>query len=370
MTIPGRLAGTAALVLMVCLSGSLPAARQPTPVTAWLDQYLRGQFDAVLNAVREDDDYNRIVEELKKDGPAWMAAGGDAQRERRELAAATFALEAARLDAWRDWKYRQLTPYYLWWYDEKDRLHRPEILTWKAAPLLLEWGCVVMRRAAGPRPIERWWQLAALSVAQRAEDFEFLRSDTIEDLYNNDARVDHLFHVRQRFMDEPRLMLAEAMLPELHRRPTPKGLYTFEQLQDHPAVGAEATLRLGYVRARARDDGGAIELFNRVETKTRDPWVIYLARYFKGRAFEHQQKPADAERAYRGALAAVPGATSATTELAALLFRNNRRADATTVVEAMFAIQPRPADPWRGYADADDRFWPTLIAGLRREIGR
>ena len=33
-----------------------------------------------------------------------MAAGGDAERERRELAAATFALEAARLDEWSEWK--------------------------------------------------------------------------------------------------------------------------------------------------------------------------------------------------------------------------------------------------------------------------
>jgi len=31
-------------------------------------------------------------------------------------------------------------------------------------------------------------------------------------------------------------------------------------------------------------------------------------------------------------------------------------------------IIPRAADPWRGYAHADDRFWPLLIARLRAEI--
>jgi hypothetical protein len=36
----------------------------------------------------------------------------------------------------------------------------------------------------------------------------------------------------------------------------------------------------------------------------------------------------------------------------------------------MFAASPRPADPWRGYADADDRFWPLLIGQLRAEIRR
>jgi hypothetical protein len=25
-------------------------------------------------------------------------------------------------------------------------------------------------------------------------------------------------------------------------------------------------------------------------------------------------------------------------------------------------------DPWRGYADADDRFWPELIGRVRAEI--
>ena len=53
--ISGRIAGAAAFALAVCLGGGLPAARQRTTVTAWLDQYLGGQFDAVLTAVQEDD---------------------------------------------------------------------------------------------------------------------------------------------------------------------------------------------------------------------------------------------------------------------------------------------------------------------------
>jgi hypothetical protein len=31
---------------------------------------------------------------------------------------------------------------------------------------------------------------------------------------------------------------------------------------------------------------------------------------------------------------------------------------------------PMPVDPWRGYADADDRFWPALVSQLRAEIRR
>jgi hypothetical protein len=31
-------------------------------------------------------------------------------------------------------------------------------------------------------------------------------------------------------------------------------------------------------------------------------------------------------------------------------------------------VQPPPVDPWRTYADADDRFWPELRDRLRAEI--
>ena len=119
-----------------------------------------------------------------------------------------------------------------------------------------------------------------------------------------------------------------------------------------------------------KDDDRAIATLGRVESKTRDPWVIYLARYFKGQALERKKRLDDAERAYRGALAAVPLAQSGSMALASLLFRSGQRSEASRLVDAMLAAHPQPADPWRGYADADDRFWPVLIGRLRAEIKR
>ena len=124
------------------------------------------------------------------------------------------------------------------------------------------------------------------------------------------------------------------------------------------------------MRARARDDGRAIELFNRVETKTRDPWVIYLARYFKGRRSNASRNRPRPSARIAARWPPCPARTSASMELAALLFRTIAARRPRTIVESMFAAQPRPADPWRGYADADDRFWPLLIARLRAEIRR
>ena len=355
--------------LVLCLSAGQLSAQAPS-VTNFLDRYLHGDFDAVVSSLETLGDFRTVLKGLQDDGQKWIDAGGVAARERRELAAATFALEAARVDEWNEWKDRRHVP------TNKDKFGSvggeclAEILEWKPPPLLIVWGSVLFQRDAKPRAIERWWQLAALAVAERAEDFEFLRSDGVTCLTNVNEEIDYLFQLRQRFPDEPRFKLAEAMLTDLNRRPAAKGTFTFEQLQDDPDVGGEATMRLVAAHLRMRDDDHAISLLDRVESRTRDPWVIYLARYFKGQALERKQRPAEAERAYRGALAAVPFAQSASMALAALVFKNDRRAEASRLMDAMFAASPQPADPWRGYADADDRFWPLLIARLRTEIQR
>src|SRR6187402_3292499 len=77
---------------------------QPSPVSAQLDRYLRGDHEAVaaeLSALQNLDD---VLEGLKRDAPAWMDAGGPSEKSRRVLTAATFALEAGRAGAFLDWK--------------------------------------------------------------------------------------------------------------------------------------------------------------------------------------------------------------------------------------------------------------------------
>jgi predicted Zn-dependent protease len=129
-------------------------------------------------------------------------------------------------------------------------------------------------------------------------------------------------------------------------------------------------MRMGATYFRRRNDDRALPLFALTETRTRDPWVIYLARYFKGQLLERRKRSADAERAYRGALAAVPGSQAASVALAALLFRSDRRSEASELITSMLARHPPVADPWRSYAHADDRFWSLLITRLRGEVRR
>ena len=366
----------AVVVAVVAVVAVPRLSAQGLVATDLLDRYFRGEFDGVVASLEKVSDFDDLLQQLKQDGPAWIDAGGTAARERRELAAATLALEAARLGQWTEWKHRELyaTPdtgpgLPIRWYDENGKEYIAESLWWEAPPLLIEWGCALFRRDnASPDPLERLWQLAALAVAQRSEDFEFLYSEGVTKLFNPKSEIDHLVHARARFPDEPRLLRAEGTVMEW--RLQPRAIKVFERLEDDPDVGAEARMRMGAIYFRQRNDDRAIALFEQVEPRTRDPWIVYLARYFKGQAFERRKRPGDAERAYRGAVAAVPGAQAASVALAALLFQSDRRTEASDVITTMLARRPRAVDPWRGYAHADDRFWPILIARLRAEIRR
>jgi tetratricopeptide (TPR) repeat protein len=390
---PVRLTVLLVVVALTCLTGGRPAA-QPPAFDELLTRYSAGQFEpaiAALGSLRNLDD---LLEYLKDHGPAWIAAGGEAQRARRELAAASFALEAARTRAWDEWKWIQKQPA-MSVPGVEGSYQPPDLLYWRAPPLLIEWGCGIIRARTdrlapaatpsspesaepsdpwSPRRIERWWQLAALSVAQRSEDFQFLIGNPFErdslgrELGNPKAEIEHLNHVLPRFKDEPRFTLAQGIAVEW--RWGPQAIPVFDALKDDWAVGAEARMRAGAVFLRAGKRDIALKLFDEVESLTRDPYVIFLVRLFTGQALEMERKFLEAEAAYRAAAATVPHAQSASTTLAAALFRTDRRSEAQRLAADMLRTQPPPADPWRTYLHADDRFWPQLIARVRTAILR
>lgn len=360
------------LVLATALTSGRPSART-APVTDLLDRYLSGQFAQVVEALSADVvDYGAILGGLRRDGPAWIDAGGASARSRRELAAATFALEAARAGEWREWKLIQKQPPMC----AGGECYEPlNVLYWKAPPLLIEWGCALLRQHATPSPVERWWQLAALAVAQRSEDPAFLVGDTkiglgifAGEIGNISDEIKHLEHVRERFPKEMRFLLAEGIARDTDWMDD--AVQAYRALQNDPDVGGEAMMRFGAMRLRQRQTDEAMKSFERAEQLTRDPYVIFLARYFSAQAFERDGGTEEAEEAYRGAAAAVPHAQSATIALAALAMRDGRRAEAQRLVSDMLAAKPAPVDPWRAYYHADDRFWPQLVGRLRAEILR
>jgi len=364
------------LLLGTCLTGAgTHAGRQS--VVEWLDRYAAGEFEAVAGELSATTDFGEILEQLRRDGPGWIDAAGPDAGERRELAAATFALEAARAGAWHEWKFIQRQPRMC--APNGECTQPPSVLYWKAPPLLIEWGCERLRRRDTPLRMERWWQLAALAVAQRSEDPQFLVGDPSigggigsAEIVNIQDEIKHLEHTRPRFPAEMRFVLAEGIARD--RVWPDDAARVYRALEDDPDVGGEATMRLGAMqvmgRSRNASTSDALARLEKAETLTRDPYVVFLARYFKGRVQERQRRTQQAEAAYRGAVAAVPHAQSATIALASLVFRDGRRSDAQRLIRDMLTADPRPADPWRGYVHADDRFWPQLITRLREEIGK
>lgn len=333
-------------------------------------------------------DLDRLLNDLKQHAPAWIAAGEANERPRRQLAAATFALEAARAAEHAEWKWIQnnrLGPDPVSQVEGGKFLpstYRPQpALWWKTPPLLIEWACDLLRQGSVPKPTERVWHLAAVSVAQRRSDYEFLLGSPWEVRENPKDEIEHLNHVSLRFTDEPRFALAQAVAIDWRTWPlgakhprtavafnAPDAMRAFELQLANPTTGAEAAVRLGVLRLRTRNLNGALELFARAETQTRDRYLLYLSRYFSGQARERQKRPEDAERAYRGALATIPGSISATMALSAVLVRAGRVSEATTLVEAALTANPTPVDPWRTFATADDRFWRVLLARLHDAI--
>jgi tetratricopeptide (TPR) repeat protein len=337
-----------------------PAADQ-VAVVSLLDRYAGGDFAGVSGVFRNTKDFDEILAQLKRSAPTWLDAGGSADRPRRVLAAATFALEAAYSGAEHEWKLVQ-------------SFIRLENISWHAPPQLIEWGCTLLREAPTPMPAERVWHLATLAVAARAGDFEFLIGSPWSARANPKDEIEHLTHSAARFPRERRFALAQGIAAEwLHfpaRTGPPEAQQIFELLQDDEQVGGEATVRLGLIRLRSNRAAPALALFEAAEHRTREPFVVYLARYFRGQALERLKRDADAALAYRGALAAMPHAQSASFALAALLAREGRRSEAAQVVDAALSTVPRPVDPWRAYGAADARFWPELIEHLHAEIRR
>ena len=308
------------MAALLALGLAAPSLRAQSPDTiTLLDRYARGDFAAVAAALDDITDFKAVHKDLVEKGPAWINAGGAPDRARRELAAATFALEAARAGEWDDWKLLR-------------KFMTMDNIYWSGPPQLIEYGCEMFRKDATPRPIEHTWQMAALAVAERSEDFEFLIGSPFDVRANPKDEIEHLKHTAPRFPHEMRFALAQAIALEWRTYPSPRALgskeaaQAFENLKDDELVGGEASARLGVMQFRLGAYDRALKYFDHVEEMSRDPYVTYLARFFRGQALAATKDLGGAERAYRGALLAIPRAQSATFAIAALMAKRGERA--------------------------------------------
>jgi hypothetical protein len=139
------------------------------------------------------------------------------------------------------------------------------------------------------------------------------------------------------------------------------------QLQHHPTVASEATVRLATVYTRlARPDLAGTEL-ERPLSPTPTPFVQYVAHFLRAREFARLNRDTDMENAYRQALDAIPRAQSATFGLASILFRAGRRAEAERLV-ANAVSPPLAADPIKIYGGGDPVHLRDALSSLREAL--
>ena len=102
---------------------------------------------------------------------------------------------------------------------------------------------------------------------------------------------------------------------------------------------------------------------------TTDASIRYLRALVKGHVLLAQKKDAEAEQAYRAALAIAPAAQSARVGLMNAELMQNGRAEAEALAEAVQVAQDDALDPWWTYWQGQYRFYPAVMARLR-EMGR
>ena len=232
---------------------------------------------------------------------------------------------------------------------------------------LIEWGCRLLRRDSVATEAERLFHRGAVAVLEGM---------------TNPSVVTHAEHGLRRFPADPRFELARAVAVELQTFPDPEPSVRlgqrdgtlFARLVDRleraarfPEVRAEALARLGFAHLRDRHPERALAQLDHVPALTEDPWVLYLAHLFRGRALEALGRDDEAVEALRAAVAAVPGAQSAALALGAALLRTGAREEASAIAWASTAV-PAVADPWIGYGQADLRFWPQIRDRLREAV--
>lgn len=351
------------------LPPSTPLPRGPSTRDV-LDRYLKGDYEAAVG------NPPRLLRFNSDDAERWITAGGQAEVERRQLAASLFALEYAGV--------------------------RNAVM-----PAMLNWARGVMSRQP-PRATEALWLRASIALAEGLNRWVFLVEGVAQSTSSRKSGpppAGHIRFARTRYPDDPHFQMAEAMGAELSAtRPLDRlsgqlpqsrsgwdditadrldfstirlaertaaleraaGLY--ERLLSHPTLAVEAGLRLGYVRLRQGQTDAALAEFDRLPSRTKDAWLRYMGHLYTGWALTSLGRTDEAVSAYRAALSFVPRAQSATALLVGLLVKSDRLTEAEAAAEEFLVAHEAPIDPWRTYYRGEVAVYPQLVRELREAL--
>lgn len=317
-----------------------PGDAQNPWLLEWLADYAAGRHAEVAARMASLASARVLEFDLDRQASAWLQQkGADPLVQRRVLAA--FALEAAfaKLDQGTE------------------------------ATKLLEWGCRQIRRIPKPAAFEQHWHRAAFAAFAGAGDADGLEA--------------HVNHVKLQFPAEPRLAFQRAVAAELRTVPALAGPGTAAEIESRrreaarrfrvaadtdPQARAESEVRFAHVQIAIAAPEVALEALARAEAATTDRQLLYLARLFRGLAFEKLGTQTDARAAYEAALAIAPGTPSATMRLAALAFRQGDRDVSDRLVSDLIERNTPASDPWWSYGAADFRNAADLLTTMRGSL--
>jgi tetratricopeptide (TPR) repeat protein len=331
----------------------LASAGAQSPVADLLDQYARGHrtLDPASLPVADE-----ILKQLRRLAPGFLASADlGPEHARRDLVA--FALEAAAV----------------------------VFRTGDAAGTrdVIEWACPYVRGHVPGDEFDRRWDLASLAL--------------IEGTLSPNALDDHLLHVRQVFPNDPRVRLAAALSREQRTSPfvphavadraltaaaagnpalaaadrsrlAEQAITAFRDLLSDDRLSAEAGVRLAHLCLDLGRTDDARSWLAGVERETGDPDLLYLTHLFRGIALERLDRRADALAEYRAAIRIGPGAHAATMALAALLFQQDDRSEAESLVDRLLDADPPHPDPWWAYWMGDIRQLTQAVRAMREAI--
>jgi hypothetical protein len=359
-------------IALACLCIGRPSARTAASVSDLLEAYHQGHFDEAVAGAAAITDVNGFVSALTREGPNWSDAD-PAARQKRRLTLAAFTLEVTRARLAADWV-----------------TMRP----------LLEWACGLLRASGPPTEGERRWNLAVIALGGRWRDYGRLLPATpvwarygathvsVADLRKRIGDTGHLAHALQRFPDEPRILLAGALVagradmeaPRHYRddAPIPRepafptatatALAYLVPLEDDAALAPEVRMREGHVQYVLTRFPQALFLERSAEETARSRDVAYLAHFLAARVLQAMNRPDEAAGEFARAAAIRPHAQSAAFGVAYYRLLSPQSAPVDAALAPQLAGHGEFDDPWRLYGFGDYMYWPERLAVLREAL--
>jgi tetratricopeptide (TPR) repeat protein len=360
---------TCALVLPVDLHSSRDPDQSLRDIFA---AYSHGQFDDVQISLRAWLNDPVRVRTLKRDVD-------DQLKRSLPVPGAAFALEAAAVVI-------------------IDGAQNPDPFDQLAILDLLETGCKKLRSSRdGPNAFEREWHLAAMALLSGPGSSLLGGVERPTWFWRGAVWLHEHFldsHARKRFPADPKIALAWGISRELEvhsflhsagvslvkpgttiparekqqRQFLREAAIGFDEARQDMALKAEATLRLGRIRALQGQTEEALQLWSEVADSTGDTASRYLAFLFRGRTLLELKRSSEATLEFQRASRVRPEAQSARLALATLDYLANRPDDVRREITALLSPASTTEDPWSSYLAPGYREWPARLQSIRATV--